>query len=75
MKPILTSPTTSEESTERRLASPIRGVEAQSEPVPYIRPSEDVDNYHIAEEDSHIDPEMRELIDDSDDEDDAYDNN
>ena len=73
MKPILTSPTTSEESTERRLASPIRGVEAQSEPVPYIRPSEDVDNYQIAEEDSHIDPEMPELIDDSDDEDDTYD--
>ena len=43
--------------------------------VSYIRPSEDVDNYQIAEEDSHIDPEMPELNDDSDDEDDAYDNN
>ena len=67
--PILTSPTTSEESTERRLARPIRGVEAQSEPVPYIRPSEDVDNDQIAEEDSHIDPEMPDISD----EDDTYD--
>ena len=71
--PILTSPTTSEESTERRLARPIRGVEAQSEPVPYIRPCEDVINDQIAEEDSHIDPEMPELIDDIDHENNTYD--
>ena len=60
--PILISPTTSEESTERRLARPIRGVESQAEPVPYIQPSEDVDGNQIAEEESHIDPEMPELI-------------
>ena len=71
--PILTSPTNSEESTERQLVRPIRGVEAQAEAAPYIRSNEDVDSDRIAGEHSHIDPEMPELIDDSDDEDDAYD--
>ena len=54
--PPLTSPTTLEESPDERLARPIRGVEAQSEDIQYLRSSEDVENDHV---DQDIDPNSR----------------
>ena len=66
---LLSSPTTNEESPDQRIDRPIRGVEARSEDIQYLRSSEDGANDHGDQEinDNDINPKIPEIIDDSDD--------
>ena len=61
--------TTNEESPDQRIDRPIRGVEARSEDIQYLRSSEDGANDHGDQEinDNDINPKIPEIIDDSDD--------
>ena len=69
--PMLSSPPTlQKEPSDQGLARPIRGVEAQSEHIQYLRSSEDVENDLLDQEkkDNDIDPKELEIIENSDDE-------